>query len=134
MRIQVLLPQSKDSEIEKEERKPKTKKKSKFFPSSNKIIQISKDSDQLNSNKINFRTSRNLPIITDFDNMNIGKTDVFIGEQNNDNNNESNNNHHHHHHHHHKRHYKLKTNIDNAEIKAENDKEDPKTKKLVEVL
>lgn len=62
--------------------------------------------------------------------MNIGKTDVFIGEQNNDNNNESNNNHHHHH----KRHYKLKTNIDNAETKAENDKEDPKTKKLVEVL
>ena len=123
-----------ESEIEKEERKPGTKKKSKFFPSSNKIIQISKDSDQLNSNKINLRTSRNLPIITDFDNMNIGKTDVFIGEQNNDNNNESNNNHHHHHHHHHKRHYKLKTNIDNAEIKAENDKEDPKTKKLVEVL
>ena len=123
-----------ESEIEKEERKPGTKKKSKFFPSSNKIIQISKDSDQLNSNKINSRTSRNLPIITDFDNMNIGKTDVFIGEQNNDNNNESNNNHHHHHHHHHKRHYKLKTNIDNAEIKAENDKEDPKTKKLVEVL
>ena len=122
-----------ESEIEKEERK-QTKKKSKFFPSSNKIIQISKDSDQLNSNKINSRTSRNLPIITDFDNMNIGKTDVFIGEQNNDNNNESNNNHHHHHHHHHKRHYKLKTNIDNAEIKAENDKEDPKTKKLVEVL
>jgi len=122
-----------ESEIEKEERKPGTKKKSKFFPSSNKIIQISKDSDQLNSNKINLRTSRNLPIITDFDNMNIGKTDVFIGEQNNDNNNESNNNHHHHHHHH-KRHYKLKTNIDNAEIKAENDKEDPKTKKLVEVL
>ena len=66
--------------------------------------------------------------------MNIGKTDVFIGEQNNDNNNESNNNHHHHHHHKTKRHYKLKTNIDNAEIKAENDKEDPKTKKLVEVL
>ena len=119
-----------ESEIEKEERKPKTKKKSKFFPSSNKLIQISKDSDQLNSNKINLRTSRNLPIITDFDNMNIGKTDVFIGEQNNDNNNESNNNHHHHH----KRHYKLKTNIDNAETKAENDKEDPKTKKLVEVL
>ena len=119
-----------DSEIEKEERKPKTKKKSKFFPSSNKLTQISKDSEQLNSNKINSRTSRNLPIITDFDNMNIGKTDVFIGEQNNDNNNESNNNHHHHH----KRHYKLKTNIDNAEIKAENDKEDPKTKKLVEIL
>ena len=76
----------------------------------------------------------NLPIITDFDNINIGKTDVFIGEQNNDNNNESNNNHHHHHHHHHKRHYKLKTNIDNAETKEENDKEDPKTKKLVEIL
>ena len=123
-----------DSEIEKEERKPKTKKKSKFFPSSNKLIQISKDSDQLNSNKINSRTSRNLPIITDFDNMNIGKTDVFIGEQNNDNKNESNNNHHHHHHHKTKRHYKLKTNIDNTEIKAENDKEVPKTKKLVEVL
>ena len=119
-----------DSEIEKEERKPKTKKKSKFFPSSNKLTQISKDSEQLNSNKINSRTSRNLPIITDFDNMNIGKTDVFIGEQNNDNNNESNNNHHHHH----KRHYKLKTNIDNAETKEENDKEDPKTKKLVEIL
>ena len=119
-----------DSEIEKEERKPKTKKKSKFFPSSNKLTQISKDIDQLNTNKINLRTSRNLPIITDFDNMNIGKTDVFIGEQNNDNNNESNNNHHHHH----KRHYKLKTNIDNAETKEENDKEDPKTKKLVEVL
>ena len=85
-------------------------------------------------------TTRNLPIITDFDNMNIDKTEAFYGEQNNnDNNNDNdNNNHHHHHHHKTKKHYKLKTHIDNTGIKEmdsnNNNKDEPKTKKFIEVL
>ena len=134
------VEKEKDIEIEKEVPKPETKKKSKFFKSTNKLIQISNE-DELLKNKIKVSTTRNLPIITAFDNMNIDKTEAFYGEQNNnDNNNDNDNNNHHHHHHHHKtkKHYKLKTHNDNTEIKEmdsdNNNKDEPKTKKFIEVL
>ena len=136
------VEKEKDIEIEKEVPKPETKKKSKFFKSTNKLIQISNE-DELLKNKIKVNTTRNLPIITDFDNMNIDKTEAFYGEKNNNdnnNNNDNDNNNHHHHHHNHKtkKHYKLKTHIDNTEIKEmdsdNNNKDEPKTKKFIEVL
>ena len=45
--------------------------------STNKLIQISNE-DELLKNKIKVNTTRNLPIITDFDNMNIDKNMIGI--------------------------------------------------------
>ena len=119
----------KDSEKEKDIERHKIKKKSKFFTGSNKNLEIENQLERKN-----IRTSTKLPIISGFENFNIDRIDTNLGEQNNNNNNQ----HHHHHHHKGKKHYKLKTHIDNTEVKdnepGEDIKEMKKTKKLIEVL
>jgi len=122
------VEKDKEQEIER----TNIKKKSKFFTASIKNVEPINLDDKLPRN--NIRTSTKLPMISGFDSLHYERLDTNIGEQNR-------NNHEHNHNHNHdktKKHYKLKTHIDNAEIKDnmpdEGVKDAKNIKKLIEVL
>ena len=121
------LATSVEKDKEQEIERPNIKKKSKFFTASNKNVETNNLDDNLPRN--NIRTSTKLPIIWGFESLNNDRIETNIGEQNNLN---------HHNHHKTKKHYRLKTNIANAEIKdnpPDEDIKDSKNKrKLIEVL
>jgi hypothetical protein len=120
------VEKDKEQEIER----PNIKKKSKFFTASIKNVESNNLDDKLQRN--NIRTSTKLPMISGFDSLHYERLDTNIGEQN------RNNHEHNHNHHKTKKHYKLKTHIDNAEIKDnmpdEGAKDAKNIKKLIEVL
>ena len=122
------VEKDKEQEIER----PNKKKKSKFFTASIKNVEPINLDDKLPRN--NIRTSTKLPMISGFDSLHYERIDTNIGEQNRKYHAHNHNDNYHKT----KKHYKLKTHVDNAEIKDnmpdEGAKDAKNIKKLIEVL
>lgn len=98
---------------EKENRKVNIKKKSKFF--SNKNLEFNNNNFEVESTKKNKLTSKLLPKITVYEELNVDNNNLGSNRPNEENKN--------------KRHYKLKSIINNLEIKVSLPEDENKTKK-----
>ena len=98
---------------EKENRKVNIKKKSKFF--SNKNLEFNNNNFEVESTKKNKLNSKLLPKITVYEELNVDNNNIGSNRPNEENKN--------------KRHYKLKSIINNLEIKVSLPEDENKTKK-----
>ena len=98
---------------EKENGKVNMKKKSKFF--SNKNLEFNNNNFEVESTKKNKLTSKLLPKITVYEELNVDNNNLGSNRPNEENKN--------------KRHYKLKSIINNLEIKVSLPEDENKTKK-----